>query len=209
MAALFSKNNIMPLLFFALAGTIWGGWDLYDSDPPATYPLTIIGAILLGILGGGSLGFFRDNRPKEAVKMVGFGLAGVIVGFVAAWLGIYTLSILGSYVALIVPDPLIDTLSLKPNLSVALYWLNFAFAGAIIGLFFALGLKTKIWPVVWRSTAGFGLASLVAPIVGNLIGNLFNSVLLSYLITFIFISKTLGLMILWGAQKQRDVQGPS
>ncbi|PIW80158.1 MAG: hypothetical protein COZ98_03805, partial [Candidatus Omnitrophica bacterium CG_4_8_14_3_um_filter_43_15] len=90
-------------------------------------------------------------------------------------------------------------LNFKSTLLVGDIWLSFCIAGFIIGAFYALGLKTKIWPMVWRGGIGFGLGSLLGPIIGNLFGNLFNSLLASYLIAFAVIGAILGLFLAWGA----------
>lgn len=205
---LLSKKNIITLSFFALAGAIWG-WALYTGEL-AEYPLTAVGGLSLAVLGG--LGLSLDSRnPMFILRVVGLGFVGTVTGFFLAGIGIYSLSIWSIQVLDFFQFPVFfaEFIELEGGLGITVYLFNFILAGIFIGLFFALGLKVKIWPVVWRSGIGFGLASLIAPIIGNLIGNLFNSTLLSYLITFIFISKTLGLMILWGAQKQRDVKNPS
>lgn len=202
-----SKNNIITLSFFALAGAIWG-WSLYSGEP-AEYPLTAVGGLSLAILGGLGLSLSSRN-PMFILRVVGLGLVGAIIGFFLAGIGIYNLSIFGGSIIAFFPIPASAAnffgLGIMP---VSIYWINFVLAGISIGLFFALGSKAKIWPVMWRSAVGFGLAALIAPIVGNLIGNLLNSTLLSYLVTFIFISKILGLMVLWGVEKQRDAKNPS
>ncbi|MFY9457497.1 MAG: hypothetical protein WAP23_01015 [Candidatus Spechtbacterales bacterium] len=195
-AKIFRSRILSAMIFFGIAGAIWGGWDLYGSTPPADYPLTIIGAILLGILGG--LGLALPTRGVKGVLwVVLLGLIGAILGFIAAWVGIYNLSILGIRILAIFNPPadFANFLALDPKLGIASYWLNFALVGAFMGLFFAIGLRKKILPMVLRGAFGFGLAAIIGPILGNIIGNLFNSLLVNYILTFLIIGIVLGLSL--------------
>jgi len=92
---------------------------------------------------------------------------------------------------------------LTPNLYISGYWLIFLIIGLSVGLSYPLFLKTKKWPLIWRSGLGLGLASLIGPVIGNLTGNLFNSILISYLTTFSLIGIILGIFLSWGVYKWR------
>lgn len=208
LAKIFQSKFLFPLSFFALAGAIWG-WSLYSGEP-AEYPLTAVGGLSLAILGG--LGLSLPSRnPMFILRVVGLGLVGFLIGFFVLGVGSYPLLLWGtSFLGLLhFPNFLVEWIELAPSLKIGARWLNFFLTGIFIGLVFALAFRCKIWSMVWRSTLGFGLVSLVAPIVGNLIGNALGWPLLSYLITFILISITLGFMLLWGAGKSSNAQRPS
>jgi len=197
MNKLFKSKILTAIIFFGLGGVIWGGWDLYGGASPADYPLTIFGAILLGVLGGLGLALPVTRSAAKISKIVGLGLVGSVLGFIAAWLGIYILSIWSVQILALLSLPIsfIEFLELDPSLGVAAYWLNFAFAGAFMGLFFALGLKEKILPMILRGFVGFGLVAIIGPILGNIIGNLVNSLFVSYIMTFLIIGVVLGLSL--------------
>ncbi len=170
---------------------------MYGGTSPADYPLTIFGAILLGVLGGLGLALPTTRSAAKIGKIVGLGLVGSVLGFTAAWLGIYGLSLWSAQILALLSLPIssIEFLELDSSLGVAAYWLNFALAGGFIGLFFAFGLKEKILPMILRGAVGFGLAAIIGPIVGNIIGNLFNSLFVSYVVTFLIIGAILGLSL--------------
>lgn len=191
---IFKSRIISAALFFGLAGAIWGGWDLYGSTPPADYPLTIIGAFMLGILGGLGLALPSGNK-KQIIKVATFGLIGSVLGFIAAWLGIYNLPIVGSFIFLVFTPDFALLTKLEPSLAISVYWLNFTLVGTFIGLFFALGLKRKILPMVLRGAIAFGLAAIIGPVIGNLIGNLFNILLINYILTFVVICVIFGVCL--------------
>lgn len=196
------RNRILfAVLGFGLAGAIWGGWDLY-TDEAVTYPLTAVGGLSLAILGGLGLSLPSGNI-KSILKILGLGLIGNVIGFGLAGFGIYNLSILGIRIFSLLPLPVsfVDLISLEPRLGIAAYWLNFALAGAFMGLFFALGLKGRILSMILRGAIGFGLAAIVGPILGNLIGNLFGSLLMSYLVTFLIIGVIFGVSLTFGLRR--------
>lgn len=193
----FLKYLLTCAIGFGIGGAIWGGWDLYGSD--VDYPLTILGAISLGLFGGLGLTVFSKDW-KLISKTMGSGILGSIIGFFLVFLGIYPLSLIGSLIAPILPNVIIDLGGID-TLPIMTYWLNFFVAGAFMGLFFAFALKTKIWPMVWRGAVGFGLAAIISPIFGNIIGNALNSLFVAYLLTFALIGAILGKFLGWGAYK--------
>ncbi len=192
----YRNRIIFAVLGFGLAGSIWGGWDLYGGASPADYPLTILGAILFGVLGGVGLALPVARSATKIGKIVGLGLIGSVVGFIAAWLGIYNLSILGGSIIAFFPIPAsaADFFGVG-RMPISTYWLNFTLAGGFMGLFFALGLRKKILPMILRGALGFGLAAIIGPILGNTIGNLFNSLFASYVATFMIIGVVFGLSL--------------
>jgi len=196
----FKKYLLTSAIGFGLGGALWG-WELHSSIP-IRYPLTALGAILIGIFGGIGLSVWFRNW-KIILKTIGFGLLGCGIGFFLTGIGIYPLFLSGTWFLSIFPwpDTIIDLIKLSPSLKIGAYWLNFAVAGILIGLFYALALKTKFWPMIWRGGTGFVLGSLIGPIIGNLIGNAFNSLFVSYLVTFSVIGIILGLFLAWGVYK--------
>ena len=198
----FKKYLLTSAIGFGLGGALWG-WSFSLWATRATdFPLTIPGAVFLTIFGGLGLSIWSKNI-KTILKTVGLGLMGGILGFFIAFLGIYHLFLAGTLALSIFhfPDFFIDSIELIPSLKVGGHWLNFAVAGILIGLFFALALKTKLWPMIWRGGTGFVLGSLIGPIIGNLIGNAVNSLFVSYLVTFSVIGIILGLFLGWGVYK--------
>ncbi len=200
------KYILTPALGFGLAGVVWG-WSLYTRIPEINYPLTILGAIFLGIFGGLGLSIWSKNI-KQILKTCILGLLGSIIGFFIAFLGIYHVANWGTFIIgllfnlILLPISLSKFVSgLEPSLIILAYWLNFILAGLFVGLFFALALKTKLWPMIWRGGIGFGLGAIVSPIIGNLLGNLFNSILISYITTFALINVILGLFLVLGIKR--------
>ena len=200
----FYKYIFICALGFGLGGLLWG-WVLYSELPDLEFPFHYLAIIIMGLFGGVSLAWPLKDW-KKTVKAVLGGWLGWFVGFFLAPFLVYYLSIIGvTLLSVITPSFLIDKgfLELKPDISITAYWLVFLIIGAIIGLFYALFLKVKAWPLIWRGGLGFALGSLISPIVGNLIGGLFDSLLISYLITFVLISVSLGKSLAWGVYKSK------
>ncbi|MFH1938482.1 MAG: hypothetical protein ABIJ60_03005 [Patescibacteria group bacterium] len=198
----FYKYIFICALGFGLGGLLWG-WVLYSELPDLEFPFHYLAIIIMGLFGGVSLAWPLKDW-KKTVKAVLVGWLGWFVGFFLAPFLVYYLSIIGvTLLSVITPSFLIDKgfLELKPDISITAYWLVFLIIGAIIGLFYALFLKVKAWPLIWRGGLGFALGSLFAPVFGNIIGNLFDSLLISYLITFALIGVSLGKSLAWGVYK--------
>jgi len=132
---------------------------------------------------------------------VGFAIVGIFSYFLYFCGGLFLLP-LGFLMEI---ETLNKFINLEPNIGLGDFWLVFLFIGAIVGLFYALFLKTKVWALIWRSGLGFALGSLIGPIIGNLLGNLFNSLLVSCLITFALIGVILGLFLSWGIYRHRKI----
>jgi len=203
----FKKYLLSAAIGFGIGGAIWGG--ILYSWIPVEYPIDITGAFIC-IFGGIGLSIFSKDI-KKILKVSGLGVLGYLIGFVFAFLGIYHLPIWWMRVfSLFIPAQLpeniinfIDFLGLNPALPIGTYWLNFSLVGIFIGLFFAISLKTKIWPVIWRGGIGFGLGSLIGPVLGNLIGNLFGLLVINYLLTFSLIGAIFGIFLAWGIYKSQ------
>jgi len=200
------KYLLVNAIGFGLGGLLWG-WILYSELPDLEYPFHFMAIIVMGLFGGISLICFNKSI-KNVSKSVLAGFLGWGVGFVAGAALAYPLYFSGGL--LLVPigyfikiDILNKFINLDPSISIGDFWLVFLLTGSIIGLFYSLFLKTKIWPLIWRSGLGLGLASLISPVIGNLTGNLFNSILISYLTTFSLIGIILGLFLSWGVYKWR------
>ncbi|MFY9457503.1 MAG: hypothetical protein WAP23_01045 [Candidatus Spechtbacterales bacterium] len=195
---IYQSRVLLAVLLFGLGGAIWGGF-LYAGQHSG-YPLTAVGGLILAIFGGLGLSLYAGS-PKRILTVLGLGFVGVVVGFGIAGLGIYPLLIWGTNIFAVFPSILVDLIKVEPNLKVGAYWLNFAIAGGFIGLFFALGLRKKILPMVLRGAIGFGLAAIIGPIIGNAIGNLFNALLLNYILTFIIICVIFSVFLTVGMRK--------
>ncbi len=198
----FKKYLLSAAVGFGIGGAIWGG-ILYKNMDSLESPFYYLMGIILGLLCGISLTIFSRNIRLILITSV-IGIIGFVVGFGAAAFGAYHLYVFGSLILsplrYIVDVVILNSLfNLEPALSVGDFFLNFVLAGMFIGLFFALALKTKIWPVVWRGGVGFGFGSLVGPIIGNVMG--FGSLLASYLITFAVIGIVLVLFLAWGVYR--------
>ena len=193
------KYLLVNAIGFGLGGLLWG-WILYSELPDLEYPFHFMAIIVMGLFGGISLICFNKSI-KNVSKSVLAGFLGWGVGFVGSGIFIYPLSLISGYLSIfLIPSFIADNnlTILTPNIYISGYWLIFLLTGSIIGLFYSLFLKTKIWPLVWRSGLGLGLASLISPVVGNLIGNYFDSLLLSYLITFSLMGMIFGKFLSWG-----------
>jgi len=201
----FKKYLLICAIGFGLGGLLWG-LVLYQGIPNVQFPFHFMAIIIMGLLGGISLAWPLASI-KEHSKSVLAGFLGWGIGFIVGWIVSYPLYFIGIYFSsiflkyFISAEKLNTILNLQPNISVGDFWLIFLFTGAVIGLFYSLFLKTKKWAVIWRTSVGLALASIIGPILGNLIGNLFNSLLISYLITFILIGMISGLFLSWGIYK--------
>jgi len=200
----FKKYLLIVALGFGLGGFLWG-LVLYQGIPNVKFPFHFMAIIIMGLFGGISLAWPLENI-KEHSKSVLAGFLGWGIGFIVGGLLSYPLFISGILLLSISPFYFADNiefLRLTPNISIGDFWLVFMFIGAIIGLFYSLFLKTKKWPLIWRSAVGLAIGSIIGPIIGNLIGNLFNSLLTSYLITFILIGIISGLSLSWGIYRNQ------
>jgi len=205
----FRKYIAVNTVGFGLAGLCWG-LVLYRRLPDLEYPFHYAFVILLAVLGGASLALLRWNA-KGILKSIGGGFLGYGVGLLVGGFLIYPLYFTGIYILSLIPftnnpiaDKIFELIDLsQKDIGVGSFWLVFLVIGLFAGLSYALFLKTKVWPMVWRGGAGFALGSLIGPIIGNLLGNLFNSLLVAYLITFAVMSVVLGKFLAWGAYNHR------
>ena len=206
----FKKYLLICAIGFGIGGMVWGliifliGVSAEEAfSIPFSY---IFGAVAAGILCGIPISVFFSKNIKNILKIELLGTTGFILSFLITGILSYYSFFIGSTILSIftrllgISDITVNEfINLDPSLVVGDLWLSFMIAGFIIGAFYALGLKTKILPMVWRGGIGFGLGSLLGPIIGNLFGNLFNSLLASYLIAFAVIGAILGLFLAWGA----------
>ena len=198
------KYLLVNAIGFGLGGLLWG-WTLYSELPDLEYPFHFMAIIAMGLFGGISLVWFNKSI-KNISKSVLAGFLGWGVGFVIAGIFVYPLSLISGYLSIfLIPSFLVDNnlTILTPDLYISGYWLLFLIIGLSAGLSYSLFLKTKKWPLIWRSGLGLGLASLIGPVIGNLTGDLFNSILISYLTTFSLIGIILGIFLSWGVYKWR------
>lgn len=196
-----SKYLVFCAVGFGLGGLLWGG-VLYGALPDLEYPFHYLAIIIMSLFGGTCLSIFSKNI-KQILKTILAGFLGFTIGFVGVAVFSYYLYLYGVFLLLPIDyliriEILNKFINLDPNIGLGSFWLLFLFIGAIIGLFYALFLKTKIWSLIWRGGVGFALGSLIGPILGNITGNLFNSLLVSYLMTFSLVGIILGLFLSWG-----------
>ena len=196
-----AKYLLVCAIGFGLGGLCWG-LVLYSELPDLEYPFHFMAIVIMGLFGGVSLVWFNKS-VREISKAVLAGLLGFGVGFFVAAIFSYYLYFYGGLFLLplgylVEIETLNNLINLEPNIGLGDFWLSFLIIGVIIGFFYALFLKAKIWSLIWRGGIGFALASLIGPIIGNLLGNAFNSLLVSYLITFALIGLILGLFLSWG-----------
>jgi len=196
-----AKYLLVCALGFGLGGFLWG-WVLYSELPDLEYPFHFMAILIMGLFGGVSLVWFNKS-VRNISKSVLAGLLGYGVGFAGMAFFIYPSALYGTFLlSVILPSSTNESFfELDPGIGISVFWLSFMFIGAVVGLFYALFLKTKIWPLIWRGGIGFSLGSLIGPIIGNLLGNAFNSLLISYLITFSLIGIILGLFLSWGVSR--------
>ncbi len=200
----FYKYIFICALGFGLGGLLWG-WVLYSELPDLEFPFHYLAIIIMGFFAGVSLAWPWKDWKKTAKAVLG-GWLGFGVGFFVTIIFSYPLYLYGGLFLTFIPlriETLNKFLNLYPNIGIGDLWLVFLLIGAIIGLFFALFLKTKKWPLIWRAGLGFALGSLFGPIFGNIIGGLFGSLLISYLITFFLIGVVLGKSLGWGVYKSK------
>jgi len=198
------KYLLVNAIGFGLGGLLWG-WILYSELPDLDYPFHFMAIIVMGLFGGISLVWFNKSIQNIS-KSVLAGFLGWGVGFILGGIFVYPLSLISGYLSVfLIPSFIGDNnlTILTPNLYISGYWLIFLIIGLSVGLSYPLFLKTKKWPLIWRSGLGLGLASLIGPVIGNLTGNLFNSILISYLTTFSLIGIILGIFLSWGVYKWR------
>lgn len=204
------RNILIPAIGFGIGGALWG-WEAFRGTVGAEEVITnpfsyILGAIFLGIIGSASLVIFSKDI-KKILKIIGVGIISWIIGFSVPaifidWMLIFGAGLLTPIAIFLPRDIFIKFSGLEPSLVIWHFWLGFLITGAIVGLFYALILKLKIQPLIWRSAVGFAIASLISPILGNLIGNnLLNSLFSAYIITFTLIGIIFGLFLAWGIDK--------
>ena len=198
-----AKYLLVCALGFGLGGVLWG-LVLYSELPDLEYPFHFMAIVIMGLFGGVSLVWFNKSI-REISKAVLAGFLGYGIGFLGMAFFVYPSSLYGTFILSIVASSFIkpEYINLDPNIGVGVFWLSFMFIGAVIGLFYALFLKTKIWSLIWRGGIGFALGSLIGPVIGNVLGNAFNSLLISYLVTFALIGIILGKFLGWGIYKNK------
>jgi len=203
-----TKHFLAPIIGFGIAGMLWGIQCYFQNDPDLMSPFQYIGIIFsFGIIGSLSLVLFSENIKKILLVIVA-GTIGSSIGVFLPMMFSYWLFLLGgiirSYGSFFFPYDLIEKfINLNYSLFIGDFWLQFLFAGIIIGLFYALILKARIKRLVLFSGLGFALSSIISPIIGNLIGNyIFNSLLASYLITFTLIGIIFSLSLILGIKRQ-------
>jgi len=203
----FKKYLTVNAVSFGLAGLLWG-LILFNRLPDLEYPFHYAAFLILAVLGGMSLIGFSKNI-KEILKSILAGVLGYGVGLLVIVVWIYGLALTGIFILSLIPftnnptaDKFFELIDLsQKSIGIGSFWLIFLIIGVFTGLSYALFLKTKIWPMIWRGGVGFAFGSLIGPIIGNLLGNALNSLLIAYLITFAVMSAVLGKFLAWGVYK--------
>ena len=200
-------------LGFGFGGLLWG-LVLYNELPDLEYPFHYMAILVMALFGGLTL-VWPNWHFKNILKSIVAGILGWTVGIVVFPIINYFFFMYGVTLLGFLPFYFIDAdilnrfLNLSPDIYIGHSWTVFFVLGMIIGFFYAVFLKIKIWSLIWRAGLGLGLASLISPVIGNLIGNYFDSLLLSYLITFsligIIFSKFLSWGIYYGGEKDKKI----
>ncbi len=193
---------LINILGFGLAGIVWGLARYFlvpVSETTIDFPLHYIMAFSISILGGLSLTYgIRDI--KRIWRVIEFGFYGMVVSLIV---GAFSVSFIFIGSNLFLPWLWFGSITindfwnkfsgLEPNIIIGDLWILFFIMGAIIGAFFAIGMRKKIWPMAWRAGIGMALGSIAGPILGNLVGPLW----LSYAVTFFILTVVMGLFIAW------------
>ena len=210
-----SKYLLISATGFGLGGILWG-WECYRgviiSEDTFINPFSfILGAVFMGVIGGIFL-FLPINKNIKSILKISlsgiliFSLGFIIAGILSYYLFLYGGLPLVTFALIINVDILKNFINLGSTLRIGSLWAMFLVGGVIIGLFYALFFKFKIWSLIWRGGLGFALGSLISPITGNLLGNLFNSIFFSYLVTFGLIGAILGIFLSWGFYKNQSLK---
>lgn len=193
-----TKYLLSCIVGFGLGGILWGIILYQDRFFGSSSSFHYLSIFTVGIFGGIALSWFSKDF-KTIVKSIIAGVLGQGVGYVTSILLVIPLALMGALIlGVFLPVETADYFDLEPRLKIGGGWLVFFFMGSIIGLSYALLLKRKIWPMVWRGGAGFAFGSLIGPILGNLAGQLCGSLLISYLVTFFVMSVSLGTFLGYG-----------
>ena len=201
------KHLIIGIIGFGLVGILWGGGLFYEAfiketqfniiETPYIFYLP---AIFFLILGGSLFSILFKDRKRMFKRLVLFGLAGSIVGFLGELFLVHIFSffwvcgMMGTLFWILGSSQMTwESISmLEPSLMIGGFFLSFAFIGFFIGAFYALALKIKVLSLAKYGAVGFALGSLIGPIIGNGILNLSSSLFLTYLITFFIICSFFG-----------------
>jgi len=176
------KYLLTPAIGFGLGGALWGWrwFGFWTGSAPNDFGI-ISGAILLGLFGSLSLIVFLEYvKPSKK--------AFIVLGGAFLWgIGLYVWGASFLFLALIFPPGIVLLLLLL---------------GILLALFYALVLKVRIWPIIWRGGAGIVLGFIIGPTSGSLIGhNLLNSSIIAEIFSFTFVGIILGLFLGWGLYK--------
>lgn len=216
----FLKYVLTPVLGFGLGGALWGwqAYSLIDSGKIHASPFSyILGAVFLGVLGSGSLVLFSGDW-KKILRVIGLGTVGWVVAFVVPrifeywlWLGgglflAMTISPIESFSGETLANYFIRFMSLKPNLQIANFFIEFLLIGIIVGMLYYFVFKAKMIRTILFGALGFAMASIVSPIFGNIAGNIVGSLFASYLVTFSLIGIIFGFALVWGLRNYAEVQ---
>ena len=166
------KYLLTPAIGFGIGGALWG-WRWFEfiekaGEREISFFTLISGGIFLGLIGTFSLIIFL--KDIKFLKKIFILLGGLLV-----WILIFYIWDIGFLFLL-----LIFPFGVAPF---------FLLLGIAIALFYALALKTRIWPMVWRGTGGFLIAILIGLILANVMGGS---------LSFALAGIILGLALGWG-----------
>lgn len=189
------KYLLVPASGFGIGGGLWG-WKWFEFLERAgrsefITPFVVLwGAVFLGAFGSLSLVLFLKGNFKKKLFIVFGGMLSCLIGFL---LGI------GDFYFLVAPLGIIGV------------FLHFLFTGMIIALIYALILKVKIWPLVWRGGLGFVVGFFISfSLVGNLISLLVNNKFVfsfwSDFVIFILYGFFIGLFLGWGVYRGQKIK---
>ena len=182
-----TKYLLTPAIGFGIGGALWGWrWFGFWTGPTPSNFGIISGATLLGLFGSLSLIVFLEYvKPLKKVF--------IILGGAFFWgIGLYIWGTSFLFSALIFP----------PGIALLLLLL-----GILLALFYAMVLKVRIWPVIWRGGVGIVLGFIIGPTSGSLIGhNLLSSSIIAEILSFTFVGIILGLALGWGLYRGKKLK---
>ena len=162
------KHILIPGIGFGIGGMIWGVEIIESMNQGKEIPIFgyLISNVLLGLFGGLVLSVFLKKR-KQMIKIISFGIIGILLGFfigliVSYPLGLYLGRMFGVFLFSfsISPDMLWESITGLDGFLIGDLVFVFALIGFIVGAFYALALKIKVLSLAKYGAIGFALGSL-------------------------------------------------
>ena len=173
------KHILIPGVGFGIGGMVWGMEIIESMNQGKEIPIFgyLISSVLLGLFGGLVSSVFLKKR-KQMIKIISFGIIGILLGFfiglvISYPLGLYFGRMFGRCILFlfISSDMLWESITglAVPNSTNRFFIgdlvLVFALIGIIIGAFYALALKIKVLSLAKYGAIGFALGSLIGSVI--------------------------------------------